>query len=184
MRHGVLVLWSGVVLLAAAPACHKSLTVNDTEGRSFTYTPGKADSLGELTSSSAPARPPLGRRVVRLGFVLTKESRYVGVCDGYDDGASHGVLSTNDSRCRPLTCTSAAQCPPVVCGDGPEVTGCLNGLCGCAKDPMTAGDVRLLCLAGTGPPLVPDTPLQEVREQEAIQACEPTCTVPADCRKP
>jgi hypothetical protein len=169
------------------PGCRKhEMTLHDTEGRSFTYDPTSTDIKDEMKSASPPAPAPNGKKAVRLGFVLSVPGHYFAACDGHDDdGNGGGLLSIDDSRCRALTCSSAADCPPYQrCRNGTESAACLNGLCACANEPMHGSDVALLCLASTGAPAEPPTAVQRKRFNIAIGPCSPTCAVPSECRQP
>lgn len=164
--------------LAAAcllPSCteSKKLRLTDTEGRSFTATCQDAKCAVDSSDSPSPTatKPPGGEPA----FTLHRASRFFAICDVWSQGASHAI---HPADCRPLACTSDAECPPAV--NLPSGT-CTNGLCIEPSAAITGDDAVLLCLAGTGPPAGTN---KQIERYALGNACGNPCSVPSVCRQP
>jgi hypothetical protein len=159
---------STVALCFAAFGCQKAgpLILRDTEGRSFEANCPKGSACS-LTQKSGP------KRAERPAQVLLVGSRLVGVCDVKAGEGPEGPFD-----CRPLTCDSDAECPPL---HGMKEGQCLNHHCGDAAEALDIPDSIMLCLAGMG--LGRETAAQIERYALALN-CGTPCAVPAPCRQP
>lgn len=99
---------------------------------------------------------------------LDLAGRLAAACDASD--------TPEPLHCRAITCTDA--CPPRP--NGSALT-CERGLCVDASRELGPGDVRLLCLVGTG---TGRNAAQAERLALAAGACDAQCRVPAACRQP
>jgi hypothetical protein len=141
-------------------------SLRDTEGRTFEATCPK-DAPCRLTQKSGVRRADKPRQTLLLG------GRLVGVCD-----AGEGADAPSTWDCRPLSCDSDANCPPL---HGMKEGACLHGRCSDPAEPLRVQDSVLLCLAGTG--LGRETPAQIERYALALN-CGTPCVVPAPCQQP
>jgi hypothetical protein len=130
----------------------------DSEGRVFLA--HCAEGACRYESKGAEGEPP---RAVTLAHA----GRVAAVCDSVD--------TPEPLHCRAITCTEACPARP----NGAPLT-CDGGLCVDTSRELSAADVRLLCLAGTG---TGRNAAQAERLALAAGACDGQCRVPAACRQ-
>jgi hypothetical protein len=159
---------STVALWLPAIGCQKGgpLMLRDSEGRSFEASCPQQQPC-TFTQKSGPARADRPAQALLVG------SRLLGICD-----VKAGEPLTGAFDCRPLTCQSNAECPPL---HGMTEGQCLNHHCGDAAAPLGIQDSVMLCLAGTG--LGRESPAQIERYALALN-CGTPCTIPAPCQQP
>jgi len=139
--------------------------IEDTEGRRFEATCPKGEPCRFVQKSGA-------MRADKPAQTLLVGGRLVGICD-----VAPGAQPDGPHDCRPLSCTSDADCPPLhEMRDGQ----CLHGRCSDPAESVRTQDAILLCLAGTG--LGRETPAQIERYALALN-CGSPCTVPAPCQQ-
>jgi len=159
---------STVVGVFLTLGCQKgsSRLLKDTEGRSFEATcPEKGACKFKQKSGLKRADKPA--QALLLG------SRLVGLCDVAGDEQPQ-----SPSDCRPLNCTTDAECPPLHdMKDGQ----CLHGRCSDPAEAISVQDSIMLCLAGSG--LGRETPAQIERYALALN-CGTPCSIPAPCQQP
>lgn len=141
-------------------------SLRDTEGRTFEATCPKGEPC-RITQTSGQQRAEKPHHSLLLG------GRLVGVCDVTEGAAPQGPFD-----CRPLSCTSDAECPPL---HGLKDGQCLNRRCSDPAEPIGVQDSIMLCLAGTG--LGREKPEQVERYALALN-CGTPCNVPAPCQQP
>ena len=153
---------------AALLACHKSgpRQLRDSEGRGFEATCPREGPCS-FVQTTGPRRAELAAQALLVG------GRLVGICD-----VKPGEAPAGPFECRPLSCETDAECPPL---HGMKDGQCLNHHCGDAAEPLGVQDSIMLCLAGTG--LGRSTPAQIERYALALN-CGSPCTVPAPCVQP
>jgi hypothetical protein len=159
---------STVACLLLAVGCQKSgpRLVRDSEGRTFEAT-CPAQAACTFKQQSGPERIAKPAQTLMLG------SRLVGICD-----VKPGEPPQYPFDCRPLSCKSDADCPPLhAMKDGQ----CLNDRCSDPAEAISVQDSIMLCLAGTG--LGRETPAQVERYALALNCGEP-CKIPAPCAQP
>lgn len=159
---------STVAVCSALFACQTAgpRTLRDSEGRVFE---ANCPNSGECSfmQKSGP------RRDGRPAQALLVGSRMVGICDVKAGEGPDGPFD-----CRPLSCNTDAECPPL---HGMKDGQCLNHRCGDAAEPIGVQDAIMLCLAGTG--LGHESAAQVERYALALN-CGSPCTVPAPCQQP
>lgn len=162
----------------------RNLEFKDTEGRTFS---GRCDterwSDCTFAGSIPPApRPPGPGAPGKPVYTYRPGNPYTLVCDTWQDPKGE-VRNAEQGFCRPIVCTSADDCPTF--GPRNKAPSCVGGLCGDAVELDQEG-ARILCLAGTGAPTSPPSPLQNERWANATDACrsKQRCTVPPECRQP
>ena len=140
--------------------------LRDSEGRTFTAScPPEAEC--KLEQKSGP------QRVEKPAQALLVGSRLVGICD-----VKPGEPPQGPADCRPLSCNSDADCPPL---HGMKDGQCLNARCSDPAEALGVPDSIMLCLSGTG--LGRETPAQIERFALALN-CGTPCKVPAPCPQP
>lgn len=155
------------MLCLAAVACRNSepVRVTDSEGRRFAVRCGDAGCSAEPIEHSASA--PRGA----AKFSLQISGRLLGVCTAFGDAPPH------PGDCRPLRCSTDAECPAV---RGEGYGTCVGAWCvEPSREPGT-NDAILLCLAGTG--VGHDSAQQAQRYAMAVN-CGSPCVVPAPCKR-
>jgi len=167
-RIGLLFLLA-LVLVLLTQGCQRRgpLVVKDSEGRTFTVRCNDAETSCSL-SPGAGVKLADGARAV-----LSSEGRLVGVCDALGEEAQ-----AHPADCRPLSCESDADCPPV---HGPSTGSCINKLCVDPAHAIEPADSVMLCLAGTGAGHA--APRQIERYALGLN-CGTPCLVPSPCRQP
>jgi hypothetical protein len=133
-----------------------------------------------ITSTSVPH--PDARHVSAVdkpAFRANLHQHVISVCDVWVD--ANDIATIDPGHCRPLVCTSDAQCPKET-----ATARCLNGICGVPGTSVNDDDATVLCLAGTGAPSGTFMRAQTDRSQLADFACRAgtACQVPAVCRQP
>jgi hypothetical protein len=159
---------STVAVWLAASGCQNAgpLVLRDSEGRRFEAKCPKAGPC-RVAQIAGPKRADRPAQALRLG------GRLVGICDVDSGQSPEGPFD-----CRPLSCDSNADCPPL---HGMKEGQCLNHHCGDAAEALGVQDSIMICLAGTG--LGRETPAQIERYALALN-CGTPCTVPAPCQQP
>ncbi len=140
--------------------------LRDSEGRVFEATCPREGAC-RFVQKAGPLRAERSAQALLVG------SRLVGICDVQPGEAPAGPFD-----CRPLSCTTDAECPPL---HGMKDGQCLNQRCADAAEPIGVQDAIMLCLAGTG--LGRSTPAQFERYALALN-CGSPCAVPAPCQQP
>lgn len=165
---GRLARLSTAALLLAPIACQKGgpRLIHDSEARTFEAT-CPAEAPCKLTQKSGK------KRADKPAQTLLTESRLVGVCDVAEGTAPDGPFD-----CRPLSCTSDSDCPPL---HGMKDGQCLNKRCADPAEAVKVQDAIMLCLAGTGTGR--ETAAQIERYALALNCGNP-CRVPAPCQQP
>lgn len=159
---------STVAICSALFACQNTgpRALRDSEGRRFEASCPR-DGACTFEQKSGPRREGKSAQALLVG------SRLVGICDVKPGEAPEGPFD-----CRPLTCDSDPQCPPL---HGMKDGQCVNHRCSDAAEPIDVPDAIMLCLAGTG--VGRETPAQIERYALALN-CGSPCTVPAPCQQP
>ena len=149
-------------------ACNKNgpRLLRDSEGRTFEATCTDKGPC-KFSQKSGPQRVEKRTQTLMIG------SRLVGLCD-----VKEGEPPENPSDCRPLSCASDQDCPPL---HGMKDGQCLNKRCSDPAEAISVQDSIMLCLAGTG--LGRETPEQVERYAMAIN-CGSPCKIPAPCAQP
>ena len=143
-------------------------TLHDSEGRTFEAT-CTGQGPCKFEQKSGPVRAAKPAQALLLG------SRLVGICDV---GAKDDEAPPAPFDCRPLSCQSDTECPPLhEMKDGQ----CLHGHCSDPAEAISAQDSIMLCLSGTG--LGRETPAQIERYALALN-CGTPCKIPAPCPQP
>jgi hypothetical protein len=158
---------STVLALFASVGCQKSgpRLLHDTEGRSFEAT-CPADGPCKLQQKSGP------RRAEKPAQTLLLKGRLVGICDVNEGAAPDGPFD-----CRPLSCESDSDCPPL---HDMKNGQCVHQRCSDPGEALSAQDAIMLCLAGTG--LGRQSAAQIERYALALN-CGTPCRVPAPCQQ-
>lgn len=159
---------STLAVLFLLSGCNKGgpRVVRDSEGRTFEAT-CTANAPCKFSQKSGPQRVEKQTQTLMIG------SRLVGICD-----VKEGAPPENPSDCRPLSCASDHDCPPL---HGMKDGQCLNKRCSDPAEAISVQDSIMLCLAGTG--LGRETPEQVERYAMAIN-CGSPCKIPAPCQQP
>lgn len=159
-------LSTAVLLLLVG--CNKSgpRQLRDSERRTFT-----AECDGKQPCKIAQTAGPKRAGMPQQALLTT--SRLVGICDVREGAQPEGPFD-----CRPLSCETDADCPPL---HGMADGQCLNKHCGDSALDIGVADSVMLCLAGTG--LGRETPAQVERYALALN-CGSPCKVPAPCAQP
>lgn len=171
-------LWLLAILPFASASCRNraELTIQDTEGRSFTLRCSD-DRICSLSRAAGPgAAAPKSSDASQSARDLVKlktAGRLVGICS---PAVLEGEPSPSD--CRPIVCETNASCPPA---EGLSEGVCINGLCTEPSHPLVSDDAVMLCLAGTG--VGPRSPAQVERLALGLNCGNP-CRVPKPCRQP
>src|SRR6478609_8588964 len=125
---------STVAVCSAFFACQSAgpRRLRDSEGRTFEASCPKAEPCVLKQTSGQ-------RRAERPSQALLVGGRLVGICD-----VKSGEAPSAPYECRPLTCDTDADCPPL---HGMKDGQCLNHHCGDAAEALSVQDAVILCLA-------------------------------------
>jgi hypothetical protein len=173
-----------------ASACFESGDSDDPNGNGAPRCPDRVvDTLGDdyALDCEAPAAPLAERRMPSctgeetLFFRLHPSERLLRVCRFAGDLEGFGSVSDDD--CRPIACTTSADCP--------SPYTCRAGLCQIPSRPVTGEDALVLCLseiAWPGPcssiAIDPALPALLTALEPCLEDDEAPCQVPSICKQP